>query len=72
MEDYQDFEEFRNILKTFRILAEKKTIIDDTSRYFFDKITKKCVKFGGCTDVGEEENNFESRQKCSDICKVKR
>ena len=71
MEDYQDFEEFRNILKTFGILAEK-VIDNNTSRYFFDKITKKCVKFGGCTDVGEEENNFETRQKCSDICNVKR
>ena len=41
-------------------------------RYFFDNISKKCVKFGGCTDVSKDENNFESRQICSNICIEKR
>jgi len=43
-----------------------------SERYFFDNIAKKCVKFGGCSDVGLEENNFPTRQQCSDICIGKR
>merc|ERR1712142_501637 len=43
-----------------------------TKRYFFDQIERKCVKFGGCSDVGLEENNFPTRQQCSDICIGKR
>ena len=41
-------------------------------RYFFDNIAKKCVKFGGCTGVSKDENNFESREQCLNICMGKR
>ena len=53
-----------------RTLFKKLVICFHSSRYFFDNIEKKCVRFGGCTDVGQEENNFESRQECAHVCFV--
>ena len=40
-------------------------------RYFYDKYSKRCVKFGGCTDLGNEENNFGFRKVCVETCKPK-
>ena len=37
-------------------------------RYFYDQFTERCVKFGGCSDIGEDENNFESKDVCSQTC----
>ena len=38
-------------------------------RFFYDKFTQRCVKFGACPNVGEEENNFEKRVGCVETCK---
>ena len=37
-------------------------------RYFYDKFEQKCVKFGGCSDMDDSENNFETRQDCISTC----
>ena len=36
-------------------------------RYFFDKITGKCIKFGGCA-AGQNTNNFASQSECEAEC----
>ena len=36
-------------------------------RYFFDKITGKCIKFGGCA-AGQSTNNFASQSECEAEC----
>ena len=36
-------------------------------RFFYDKFDQKCIKFGGCKDVSEE-NSFPSRYECEKIC----
>ena len=37
-------------------------------RYFYDKFEQKCVKFGGCSNMDDSENNFETRQDCFSTC----
>ena len=41
---------------------------EKVERYFFDMFTEKCVKFGGCDDLGENENNFETKASCLQTC----
>ena len=41
---------------------------DINDRYFYDKFEEKCVKFGGCADMDNSENNFETRQDCITTC----
>ena len=46
-----------------------KIIFKINFRYFYDKFEQKCVKFGGCSDMDDSENNFETRQDCINTCK---